>query len=67
MLDLAVKTFVMELGAPEELTVDRSKEQNSPGTEFMKCCCRSDIKVTRTEPERPTQNPAVGVTREISR
>ena len=31
----ALKTFVMELGVPEELTVDGSKEQKSPGTEFM--------------------------------
>ena len=31
----ALKTFVMELGFPEELTVDESKQQNSPGTEFM--------------------------------
>ena len=31
----ALNTFVMELGVPEELTVDRSKEQNSPGTYFM--------------------------------
>ena len=31
----ALKTCVMELGVPEELTVDGSKEQNSPGTEFM--------------------------------
>ena len=30
-----LKTFVMELGVPEELTVDGSKEHNSPGTEFM--------------------------------
>ena len=31
----ALKTFLTELGVPEELTVDGSKEQNSPGTEFM--------------------------------
>ena len=27
-----IKTFLMELGVPEELTVNGSKEQNSPGT-----------------------------------
>ncbi len=64
---LALKTFVMELGVPEELTIDGSKEQNMPGTEFMKCCRRNDIKVTRTEPERPNQNPAEGVIREVRR
>jgi hypothetical protein len=41
----ALKTFVMELGAPEELTIDGAKEMNLPGTEFMKCCRRNDIKV----------------------
>ena len=30
-----LKTFVMELVVPEELTIDGSKEKNSPGTEFM--------------------------------
>ena len=28
----ALKTFVMELGLPEELTFNGSKEQNRPGT-----------------------------------
>ena len=32
----ALKTFVMGLGIPEELTVDGRKDQNIPGTEFMK-------------------------------
>ena len=54
----ALKAFVKELGVPEELTIDGSKEQNMPGTEFMKCCRKNDIKVQRTEPERPNQNPA---------
>ena len=31
----ALKTFLMELGFPEKLTVNGSEEQNSPGTEFM--------------------------------
>ena len=64
---IALKTFVLELGVPEELTIDGSLEQNKPGTEFSKCCRRNDIKVTRTEPERPNQNPAEGVIREVRR
>ena len=63
----ALKTFVMELGVPDELTIDGSKEQNMPGTVFMKCCRKNDIKVTTTEPERPNQNPAEGVIREVRR
>jgi hypothetical protein len=63
----ALKTFIMELGVPEELTIDGSKEQTKPKTDFQKYCRRNDIKVTRTEPERPNQNPAEGVIREIRR
>ena len=55
-----LKTFVMELGVPEELAVDGPKDQNSPGNDFMKCCRRND-------PERPNQNPAEGLLREFRR
>ncbi len=61
----ALKTFVRELGAPEELTVDGSKEQNKPGTDFMKCCRRNDIKVKTTGLEHPNHNPAEGAIREV--
>ena len=61
----ALKTFVMELGVPEELTVDGLK--NNSRTEFIKCCWRNDISFTRTEPERPNHNPAEGVIREFQR
>ena len=63
----ALKTFVMELGAPEELTIDGAKEMNGPGTEFMKCCRRNDIKVHTSEAEHPNQSPSEGVIREIRR
>jgi hypothetical protein len=62
---LALKSFIMEFGVPEDLIIDGSKEQNSKGTEFMKSCRRKNIRVTRTEPERPNQNPAEGVIREV--
>ena len=58
-----LKIFVMEIGVPEELTFDGSKEQNSPGTEFMKCCQRNDISLTKTNSEKPNQNPSEGVVR----
>jgi hypothetical protein len=50
---LALKSFIMDFGVPEDLTTDGSREQNSKGTEFMKSCRRNNIRVTRTEPERP--------------
>ena len=46
----ALKIFVMELGIPEELTADGSKDKNSPGNEFMKCCWSNEILLKRTEP-----------------
>ena len=61
----ALKMFVTELGVPEELTVDGSKEHNSPGTEFMRCCQMNGILLTKTEPEVPNQNPAEWVIREV--
>jgi hypothetical protein len=63
----ALKEFIIELGVPDALTIDGSKEQNNAGTEFMKTCRKHDIRVTRTEPERPNQNPAEGVIREVRR
>jgi hypothetical protein len=64
---LALKSFIMEFGVPDDLTIDGSKEQNSKGTQFMKSCRRNNIRVTRTEPEQPNQNPAEGVIREVRR
>ena len=61
----ALKTFIVELGVPEELTVDGSKEQSSPGTKFMKCCWRNDISLTRTNPKRTNHNLAEGMIREV--
>jgi hypothetical protein len=64
---MALKEFITELGVPDEMTIDGSKEQNSKGTEFMKTCRKHDIRITRTEPERSNQNPAEGVIREVRR
>ncbi len=64
---LALKEFIIELGVPEELTFDGSKEQTLPGTEFVKQCQRNNISTHRTEPQRPNQNPALGVIREVRR
>ena len=63
----ALKKFVMKLGVPEELAVDGSKDQNSSGTEFMKCCWKNYISLTRADPEIPNQNPAEGVIIEVQR
>jgi hypothetical protein len=62
---LALKSFIMEFGDPDDLTIDGSKEHNLKGTEFMKNCRRNNIQVTRTEAERRNQNPAEGVIPEV--
>ena len=61
----ALKTFVIKLGVPKELKIDGSEKQNIPGTDLMKSCKRNGISLTRTDPERPNQNPAEGVIREV--
>ena len=63
----ALKMFVMEISVPEELTVDGSKDKNSPETEFVKYCWRNDISFTRTDPERPNQNSSEGLIMEVWR
>ena len=45
---LALKTFITEIVVPENFTIDFSKEQNAPGTKFMKFCQSNYIQVTRT-------------------
>ena len=47
---IALKTFIIELGLTSCLTMYFSKDQNVPGTEFMKSFQRNNIQVTRTEP-----------------
>jgi hypothetical protein len=32
------KKCIMEVGVPEDLTIDQSKEHNSPGIDLMKIC-----------------------------
>ena len=63
--EISLKSFITELGVPERLTIDGSKEHNTPGTEFVKIFQRNDIQLTRTELEHPNYNPSEGVDREV--
>jgi hypothetical protein len=56
-----------EFWGPDELTIAESKEQNASGTEFTENWRKSDIHVTRNEPERSNQHPAKGEIREDRR
>jgi transposase len=64
---LSLQEFCNEFGVPDELTIDGSKEQNAPGTEFTENCRKMDIRVTGTEPACPNQNPVEGAIREVRR
>ena len=45
---VSLKTLIKDLGVPECLTVDGSKEKNASGTEFMKIFQSNIIQFTRT-------------------
>jgi hypothetical protein len=61
----AFKEFCNEFGVPDKLTFDSSKEQTKGGTTFMKEICKHNVDYHIIEPERPNQNPAEGVIREL--
>ena len=54
---ITLKTFITQIGVSERLTIGGAKDQNSPGTYYMKFFRSNDTQVTRTEPERPNHNP----------
>jgi hypothetical protein len=67
MAGQALREFIREYGVPEELHFDGSLEQNGPNTEFTRLIREHGIKVHRSEPHRPQQNPAEGAIRELKR
>jgi hypothetical protein len=58
-------SFVNDYGAMDLLISDGSAEQCGPGTEFQKKVQKYQIQHKRSEKERPNQNPAEGVIREV--
>ena len=61
----ALKTFCNEFGVPDRLISDGSKEQTGKHTEFVKQVRKHDIDHHVIEPERPNQNAAESVIREL--
>ena len=57
----------MDYGVPFKMRYDGSKEQTLPGTDFMKNIRKYDIDYHTSEPDRPNQNPAEAVIRELRR
>ena len=58
-------TFCQELGIPNKLTFDGSKEQGQRKTEVMKQIRKKDIDFHVIEPDRHNQNPCEGGIREF--
>ena len=63
----ALRLFCQELGVPEKLTFDGSKEQTEKNTQFMKQIRTHNIDYHISEPNLHNQNPVEGVIRELRR
>jgi len=63
----ALRQFIRDFGVPEKLTFDGSGEQTGPKTEFMKHVRDYAIDYHVTEPNRPQQNRAETVIREVKK
>ena len=63
----ALRLFCQDIGVPEKLTFDGSKEQTKKGTKFMKQIRTHDIDYHISEPHMHNQNPVEGCIRELRR
>ena len=61
----ALKLFIREYGAPEEMITDGSREQTGKNTQFQAILRKNKVRSTITQPHRPNQNPAETVIREL--
>jgi hypothetical protein len=63
----ALRQFIRDYGAPEQLTSDGAAEQTGPKTEFMTNVRKFGIEHHLSEPNRPQQNRAESVIREVKK
>ena len=61
----ALKEFLREYGAPNNLITDRSKEQTDPGKEFQSMLRKNNVIPKQTQSHRPNQNLAENEIREL--
>jgi len=61
----ALDRFIKEYGIPDQLIMDGSGEQTGKSTQFQSIIRKYDIKSKVIEPDRPNQNPAESVIREV--
>ena len=64
---LALRQFIRDYGVPERLTSDGASEQTGPKTEFMKQVRKHGIEHHVSEPQRPQENRAESVIREVKK
>ena len=64
---LALRQFIRDYGVPERLTSDGASEQTGPKTEFVKQVRKHGIEHHVSEPQRPQENRAESVIREIKK
>ena len=62
---VGLESFISDYGVPDLLVFDGSKEQTNTNSGFQKAERKYNIKTKVTEPNRPNQNPAEGVIREL--
>jgi hypothetical protein len=67
MAGLALRQFIRDYGAPEQLTSDEGAEQTGLKTEFMANVRKYGIEHHLSEPHRPQQNRAESVIREVKK
>ena len=53
---VALKCFNQDIGVPNEITLDGSKEQTGPKSSFVKQLHFCNTKIHRIEPYTPNQN-----------
>ena len=63
--DEALKRFIIEYGAPEEMITDGSPEQTGKNAKFQNTLRKYKIRSSVTNRYRPNQNPAESVIREL--
>ncbi len=67
MAGLALRQFIRDYGAKEQLTFDGAAAQTGPKTEFMANVRKYAIEHHLSEPHRPQQNRAESVIREVKK
>ena len=64
---IALKIFNEDVGMPDEIVVDRSMEQTTLGSDFIKQCQFTNTHIHVTNPYTPNQNLAEGMIRVLKK